>query len=305
MKDCWHFITKDGLIFTTRGNIHPEGFIRAIGLYLPDEKGDRVYSGKKYSKIIDEYGNKWVKEKHPGYVINDDEGTKILVPIKNIDKYFDPFAVSKETREIIRKTKWGKLIIILEKLIPREDIGFIGSYLIGFPTDKSDIDIIIRGLGNLKIIKNKFNNILEELDAKPNLEDYLTKISLEKYYNLYSKEKNDFSKMIENRWATIKTKEYMTKLRFVPKNNEVDFPIVGKKIKEIEISGKVIDDIGTNIMPRFFNILTEKDKFTVLTYFWDYTYCVKKGDEININGNLFEKNIILINDRDKDGITFN
>lgn len=305
MKDCWHFITKDGLIFATRGNFHSEGFIRSIGLYLPDKNGDRIYSGKKYSKIVDEYGDKWVKEKHPEYVVDDEKGIRILTPIEDIDKYFNPFEISGETRELIKKTKWGKLIHILEELMPKEDIGIIGSYLMGFPTEKSDIDIVIRGLKNLKIIKSKFDYILKKLDATPDLDEYLTKISLDKYYGFYSKDKNNFSQMIKNRWATIRTKEYLTKLRFVPKEDEVKSPRIKNKLKEIEVKGRVVDDIGTNFMPRFFKIQTETREYFVLTYFWDYTYCVKKEDNVIINGSLFDENIVVINNRIKHGVNFN
>jgi len=78
MKDCWHFVTKDGLIFTIRGNVHPKGFIRAIGLYFIDKKGNRIYNGESYSKIVDEYGEKWVREKHPEYIINDEKESTYL-----------------------------------------------------------------------------------------------------------------------------------------------------------------------------------------------------------------------------------
>ena len=205
----------------------------------------------------------------------------------------------------MNKTKWKELIKILEELIPKEDIGFIGSYLIGFQTEKSDIDIVIRGIDNLKKIKENFGYILKKLNATNKLDNYLTEISLKKYYNFYSKEKNDFSKMIENRWATIRTSEYMTKLRFIPNKYEIKFPEIKNKITDFEINGKVIDDFGTNFMPRFFKITTGNKEYSVLTYFWDYTYCVKIGDKVTINGSLFEKDIIVINNRKRHGVKFN
>ena len=78
-----------------------------------------------------------------------------------------------------------------------------------------------------------------------------------------------------------------------------------KKIKEIVIQGQVIEDIGTNFMPRFFKIKTDAGEYSVITYFWDYTYCVKKNDEVMINGSLFEDNVISLNDRNKHEINFN
>lgn len=305
MKDCWHFITKKGFIFTIRGDIHPKGKILSIGIYCLDKKGNREYNGKKYSKKVDEYGEKWVKEFHPEYIIKNDFITQILVPEEDIDKYFNPFEISDEAKEKMKKTKWGNLILVLEELIPKEDIGFIGSYLIGFPTEKSDIDILIRGLDNLRKIKENLDYILRKLNATNDLGESLTKISLEKYYGFYSKDKNNFSKMIKNRWPTIRTPEYMTKLRFTPKDNEIDFPILKDRLSNIEIKGNVIDDLGINFMPRFFKIKTNQVEYTIVTYFWDYAYCVKKGDEVIVNGDLFENNIIAINNKTNHGVKFN
>jgi len=305
MKDCWHFITKDGFIFTTRGSVHPKEFILSIGVYYPDPNGNREYEGVKYSKRIDEYGEEWIKQYRPEYIVQNESGRQILVPIKDVKKYFDPFKISLEEKDFVRGTKWGKLIETLEKLIPTEDIGFIGSRLIGFPSENTDIDIVIRGVDNLKKIKQNFDIILKQLSATDNIGEALTKISLEKYENLYVKEKNNFSKMIKNRWPTIKTFEYMTKLRFIPREGEIIFPPLKKKLKEIEIKGRVIEDIGTNFMPRFFKIKADTGEYSVITYFWDYTYCVKKNDKVMINGSLFEDNVISLNNRNKHGINFN
>ena len=303
MRDCWHFITKEGFIFTTRGFNHPSGFIIAIGLYYPDIGGDRAYLGTNYSKDVDEYGDKWVGKCKPEYIRRDDKGNRILVPLGDIKKYFDPFSVSDEKRDLIKKTRWGNLITTLESFIPKEDIGFIGSYLIGFQTQNSDIDVVIRGIKNLKKIKDNFNLILEKLGATQDLDEHMKRISLEKYNRLY-KGKNDFARMIKNRWPTIRTKDYTTKLRFVPRPDEIVFPKINNKIKEIKLSGEVIEDIGTNFMPRFFKIKNKDGEYSILTYFWDYTYCVKNGDYVNVVGSLFEDNLVMVNNKDEHGITF-
>jgi len=305
MKDCWHFMTKDRFIFTTRGDMHPPGLILSAGVYCPDENGDRTYKGVRYSKKIDEYGEEWIKQKHPEYVVKNESGNRILVPSGEIERYFNPFDIPDKTRKVMKETKWGGLMKIIEELVPKGDIGFIGSYLMGFPTENSDVDMIIRGMENLKRVRENFDYVLNKLNARDNLDEDLTRISLEKYYNLYSNEKNDFSRMIENRWPTIRTPEYMTKLRFVPKDKEVNFPKMEDRLKEIEISGKVVDDIGTNFMPRFFMVKSDDREYTVMTYFWDYTYCVVNGDKIKISGRLFKDDVVAINDRTKHGIIFN
>lgn len=306
MRDCWHFITRDDLIFTVRGNFHPNGYLRSAGLYFPNKNGKGVYFGKKYSKDVDEFGDKWVEIKHPEHVINDEKGKRIQVPKKDIKRYFDPFDISQDLREFIKTTKWGRLISILEELIPRKDIGFIGSYLIGFPTKDSDIDIIIRGLENLKKIKENFDYILNRLAGVKFLDNHLRGISLKKYHKIYSKRKNDFSRMIDNRWPTIRTKDFMTKLRFVPKENEIKFPVLKNRLKEkFSLKGVVLDDIGTNFMPRFFKVSTKKGNFDVMTYFWDFAYCVEVDDKVDIRGSYDSKNrTLLLSNPKQHGLKF-
>jgi predicted nucleotidyltransferase len=305
MKDYWHFMTKEGDIFTTRGNIHPEGKLLSVGVYCLDDDGERDFLNNKYKKSVDEFGNKWIGKKYPSYVEIGDLGSRVFVPIDDIKLFFNPFSVSNDMRGKMEKTMWGKLINVLERFVPKKDIGFIGSYLIGFPQENSDIDIVVRGVDNLKIIRDNFRNILNELDAYNNLDESRLGISLKKYNSIYSSKNNNFRNMIKNRWPTVRTDEYMTKIRFSIDSKELSLPeIRGSKIKNIEVLGDVIDDLGTNFMPRFFKIKCDNEFYDVLTYFWDYTYCVKNGDKVKIRGNLFQGNNILLCDRRKHGILF-
>lgn len=304
MNDHTHFITNDGIIFTTRGDIHPTGFVRAVAVYFPSEKGIKEYNGIKYTKELDEFGEKMklIKEK---YVIENKTGNYVLVPERDIKKAFDPFLIFKIEREKLKKTIYKSLIEEIEKLVPSEDIGLIGSYLIGFSNEKSDIDLIIRGQYNLSILKREFSKLLSVLQANNDLDETKGKESIERYQKKYNAQYNNFSQMVIRRWPTIRTKEYLTKIRFCYKKEEIQKINIINFKEEVELKGEVVDDWGTNFMPRTFLLKGESYTFKIVTYFWDYSYCVKRGDFITVKGSLFEDNIILICQPLNHGITFN
>ncbi|MBS3145064.1 nucleotidyltransferase domain-containing protein [Candidatus Woesearchaeota archaeon] len=306
MKDYTHFLTKDKIIFTTRGNIHPKGFIRSAALYRNIKEGSRKLENLLFDKEVDEFGTKWVYKTNPSYVKNDKYGRYILVPEEDIVKSFDPF--SKEVQERVKlaleNSVWGTLFRNLTKLIPIEDIGFIGSFLMGFSTKESDLDIVVRGKKNLEIIKNNFKELLKTLKAINVPKEDIIDISLKKYYSIYNKNENDFRKMMERRWSTIVTKDYMLKIRFSYKESEIDEIIPKIKQREAIVEGQVIDDTGVDFMPRSFKLKSKNKEYLVQTYFWDFTYCVKKGDIIKVKAYLFDNKVLYLCEPEKHGIKF-
>jgi predicted nucleotidyltransferase len=303
MKDHTHFITKDNLIFTTRGDHHEKGYIRAAAIYFPNKNGEKFIKRIKFEKEIDEFGDGYLKAMKPEYVRNDDEGNYILVPKKDILKVFEPYKALPKQKIKIKRKFYG-LLRILRKIVPKKDIGLIGSYLIGFANKSSDIDIIVRGKENMKKIKKNMPLILDNLNSKNFLNEKKKIKSIIKYENKYNKENNDFSEMIDRRWPTISNNNYLTKIRFSYDKKECPEIRFNKFKEEIKIEGIVIDDIGTNFMPRSFIIKSKNKKFIIYTYFWDFTYCVKKGDFITVKGSLFDRNKILICKQKEHGIKF-
>tara|TARA_Y100000310_G_scaffold200887_1_gene200983 strand:+ start:2874 stop:3794 length:921 start_codon:yes stop_codon:yes gene_type:complete len=304
MKDHTHFLTKDGIIFTTRGNTHPKGYVRSIGIYYEDKKGKKLYQGRKFKKELEEFGDKWLPNIRQDYIRNDKLGKYILVPEKDIIKTFDPFSVFDRVETKIEDTKWTSLLNEIRKVVKKEDIGFIGSYLIDFPIENSDIDIIIKGKKNMTKIRDSMKDISENLNVPNDLNKERLKESLKRYHKSYNKNLNNFEEMIKRRWPTLRTDSHTIKLRFCHKLGEDKSVLPKKFIKEIETYGEVIDDEGTNFMPRRFTLKAKKGIFTVMTYFWSFAYCVKKGDMVKIKANLFDNNILVVGDKKNHGIRF-
>ena len=306
MKDYTHFLTKNQIIFTTRGNTHPKGYIRAAALYLNNKEGTRRLDNLRFDKNVDEFGTKWLYKIEPSYIRNNEYGKYILVPKKDIVCSFNPFSteVQKRVRELLKKSIWEELINNLAELVPLADIGFIGSFLIGFSTEKSDLDVVVKGKKNFKIVKDNFNGLLKSLKAIDKPSEEIIKSSLEKYYKTYDKDENNFLKMMERRWPTIVTKDYMLKIRFSYKEDEVEEFVPKIKQEEIIVEGQVMDDVGTNFMPRSFKLKSRNKEYIVETYFWDFTHCVKNGDNIMVKSYLFDNNLLFLCEPKKHGIKF-
>ena len=305
MKDHIHFITKDGFIFTTKGDIHDEQYVRSAALYRASTSGKRELCGINYEKEIDELGTGWLRKAKLDYCVRDEIGPRILVPTKDITDIFDPFSVFEFVKWKTKDTQWKQLVDELEKIFPREDIGFIGSYLIGFPSLDSDLDIVIRGKDNLAIAKQEIDNLRSRLGAVQVLDSWREEVSLKKYHAVFNSDFNDFMEMIKRRWSTIRTSEFMLKLRFAYKYHEIPSPTFRHSQGERTIIGNVLVDDGVNFMPRVFTLMGNDHKiYQVFTYFWDYSFCVTNGDRVSVKASLFDENKLLLKEPKEHGIRF-
>ena len=159
----------------------------------------------------------------------------------------------------------------------------------------------------MKLLKSKMDELRSLLQAKPQLDEVSKAATIKKYNELYNKE-NDFDKMIDCRWSTIKLDDKrVLKLMFNYKQGEKPQNLVPKHLaKEGMLSGIVVDDTGVAFMPRNFIIENEKGQFTVLTYFYNYYFAVKSGNKVQIKGTLSKDGkSLLIHDRKNHWIKIN
>lgn len=308
--DHTHIITKNRDIFTVRG-FNFDKKIFGVPIYFKTESnnlGCRIYKNTLYEKFIDEYAERYFNL-YPKLVVKTNYGIRIKIPERNILKTFDPFSNFSKIYNNINKKIYKKIIDGLKIFISPKDIGFIGSRLIGFSTKDSDLDIVIRGMDNYQAIKSNFKKYLSCIGAQSAITQQQYDKSIKKYEYLFNKKYNDFGCMILNRWPTVYIPhKVFYKLRFTYNPQKDDFfraPQINN-LKEGQLAGKVIEDIGVAFMPRRFKILNSVGKiYTIITYFWDFSYCVSTGDQVNIKGSIdYNKNIIVIKDRRNHGIKF-
>lgn len=306
-----HLLTKDGLLFTAREFYPSINRVRAVPCYFSDPAGDRKSRLFKFTfkRSVDEFGDIWVNKLKPKYISKTPNGEKaILVPVDDIIEFLDPFDLPEEIRKELEKSKFYPILQAVNKIgVGEKDIGVFGSYLSGMHNDNSDIDIVIRGINNMKLLKSKMDELRSLLQAKPQLDEVSKAATIKKYNELYNKE-NDFDKMIDCRWSTIKLDDKrVLKLMFNYKQGEKPQNLVPKHLaKEGMLSGIVVDDTGVAFMPRNFIIENEKGQFTVLTYFYNYYFAVKSGNKVQIKGTLSKDGkSLLIHDRKNHWIKIN
>lgn len=300
LNDHVHFKTKDGIIFTTRGFYHPKGSVRSVPLYKPTTKRNSL------EKNVDEFGDIWLHEQHPEYLKDSKFGKGIFVPIENILETHDPFNLRMADKSLEDVVGERIVKLLLNMGICEQDIGLLGSHLVKTGNLPHDTDWVLRGIDNLKLVKERFNDLLNSIRGRNAPSEQYVKEAILRYEGKYNSEFNNFREMIERRWPTIYVPgNFFGKLRFTYRENEV--PItespLGEEISDTAIKGKVLDDFGTNFMPRSFLFASQGRNIKAVTYFWDFSYCVNEGDEVIIRGNYFpESRIVLICNPKKHGI---
>jgi len=174
--------TSDDLFFATTTYLHPEDRIISFLRYIPDENGDRVLNGKKYTKVGSKQAYNFLETNFPDYLFNC-EITKVQmmgVPSGKVEKILQP---TDRLKVIMESSERNPL---LEKVVKLADtfhdytglsyskMGISGSILPGLYNPKvSDIDFVIYGLENHRNVMDAFveikrqNGVLEGIE-----EDY-------------------------------------------------------------------------------------------------------------------------------------
>lgn len=308
--DLDYFLSKDKIVYLVKGYYHPLGGVFAYPVFWPDEKGDREHARwGRYRKDVSDFGKK-IFELHPEYRHNFVPQNTPLVPESHILEVFDPRNRIKNFKQEWQGSVWHDIFnYLVDKLeISEGDIGIFGSYLVGLNknTDGNhikDVDFAVYGLENFYKIKNGIEDLLNYFGFSHISKEHIA-YHQKKFGKLFNARINSFDKTIANKWSSIQIKPgLLNTLRFVYKKNEIpENPIKGEVIGQTQIEGVVTEDIGTNFMPRTFKVKSNKDFYTIVTYFWAFQSCVKDGDKVVIAGNLHADGKTISVDSTKHGI---
>ncbi len=296
ITDLDYFLTKDGIVYITRGYYHLPEDIFACPVFWPDKNGDRLHPQRgRYRKDITEFNEK-IFSIHPQYRHDSFPRNFPLIPRSEIIEIFHPRDKMLQFLEQEKGTIWHDLALYLKSniSIPLEDIGIFGSYLVDLHKDVGnrqikDIDFAIYGIDNLIAAKNGMEKLLEHFGFT-HISDEHIRYHAEKFGKQFSPSVNTFEKTLANKWSSIQIAPgLLNTLRFVYKENEIPpNPVVCGVKTAVKITGNVIDDIGSNFMPRVFIVQSDTIKYTVVTYCWSFQLCVKNGDRVEIAGNLHD-----------------
>ena len=237
----------EGIIFAVKGNIHPPTHVIAYPKYIPN--GERK-GYKKLSSLTDSIS--FLRGKFPEYlrfdpIFND---TLAEVPKTRIKRLYSPqkflqLLLTKNNLNSVEKDSIDFAKLICESAsIPLSSLGISGSVMVGLHKEDSDIDLIVYGVEECKVVYNALKKLSNEGLITPYREGQLKKL----YMSRVKDTPLPFERFvkIESRkllQGFFNQREYF--IRFV-KNIWEEDEKYGKKyykyVGQIELEADVVDD---------------------------------------------------------------
>lgn len=312
LTDLDYFRAKNDIFFLVKGYYHPSNGFFAYPVFWPDKNGDRFQPKlqKTFSKNTSDVNNQKIFKLYPYYRHKFIPRNIPLVPKNEIIETFKPREKLKDFLKKEKGTIWFKIYQAISEIggVPSKDIGIFGSYLIELSHNTKgdqakDIDFVIYGIDNCLKIKNKIEEILNFLGAKHISEDHIN-YHQQKFGAEFNPRINSFKKTLARKWSAIQiAKGLLATIRFVYQDYEIPpNPLSSSVKKPAQVEGMVIDDFGTNFMPRVFSIQKNNKTYRVVTYFWGFQEAVKNGDRTLITGNLHQDDVTISIDSIEHGI---
>jgi predicted nucleotidyltransferase len=178
--------TTDDLFFATTTYLHPNDRILSFLRYIPDLNGDRSLNSKKYIKVDSKKAYDFLGTNYPDYLFDCDiTGVQMMgVPSGKIEKILQP---TERLNEIMESEERNSLLEKVVKLaetfhdhtgLSYNKMGVSGSILPGlYKENASDIDFVIYGLKNHRMIMKSFAEIKENNGVLKSVgEDYWQKL---------------------------------------------------------------------------------------------------------------------------------
>ncbi|MCX8175950.1 MAG: hypothetical protein N3E48_01805 [Candidatus Bathyarchaeota archaeon] len=169
----------EGIIFAVKGNIHPPTHVIAYPKYTPN--GERK-GYKKFLSLTDSL--LFLKEKFPEYLRFDPVFNDILaeVPRTRVKRFYHPqkflqLLLTKNNLDNLEEgsVKFVKLICKFSS-VSLSSLGISGSVMVGLHKEDSDIDLVVYGVEECKVVHNALRKLSSEGLIKPYEEDKLKKL---------------------------------------------------------------------------------------------------------------------------------
>ncbi len=166
--------TPEGLIFDVKGLIHPPDRVVAYLRYFEDPSGARGHDGRKYVKVYSLSDRDAIlRERYPHYIYYDNVFGEWLegVPNNLIVKHYEP------TLKVLNLLKNQPLngiekeaLIFIQAVhdfsgVPFEKLGISGSVLVNLYASESDIDVIVYGKKNCRLVHKALGYLMDKHES--------------------------------------------------------------------------------------------------------------------------------------------
>lgn len=167
-----HYVeSNDGLFFAVKGLIHPPQAVVAYLRYAPDPDGEREEDGVRYGRFYRfEEQEELLREKCPACLFDDPVFGERLqgVPYERIKRVFDPCLKLADLRrregldELEKKTVEFADLLVGRAKVPESSMGVSGSILVGLHTPRSDLDVVVYGSEQCRMVHGALRELLDE-----------------------------------------------------------------------------------------------------------------------------------------------
>lgn len=155
--------SRDGLVFTVKGHVHPPGTTVAYLRYAPDPEGTRQRDGVRYRRLY-AFGEQLEELSRHGrdYLVDDPVFgvTLQVVPDEHVRRVHDPRARLRELYEQGPRDDVEAAALAVGELLARESglpadcVGLTGSLLFGLHEPASDVDLVVYGAAEGRAVRD-------------------------------------------------------------------------------------------------------------------------------------------------------
>jgi uncharacterized protein len=181
------FVTKDGFILNTFGYEHPDDRVFAFLKYIPAKyremfnvemlertwkfgdnqlfRAEKLYTAKNYRTFIEAF-----RENFPDYLYYDSFRNKELItaPFDRIEQVFVPKDRLVWLQNLPKRDKLQQMaldiinLVSKESTVPLSDLGLHGSIALQMHSQESDIDFVVYGTENFRLVENAIARLVNE-----------------------------------------------------------------------------------------------------------------------------------------------